>query len=33
MQSYLERYQQGEELAVWAELIGLGPAIQEVSTF
>jgi hypothetical protein len=28
MQSYLERYQQGEEVAVWAELVGLGPAIR-----
>jgi hypothetical protein len=29
MQTYLERYLQGEHLAVWAELVGLGPTIRK----
>lgn len=29
MQSFLERYQQGEELTVWAELVSFGPAIRD----
>lgn len=28
MQTYLERYRDGEQLSVWAELVGLGPAIR-----
>lgn len=29
MQSYLDRYLEGEYVEVWAELVGLGSAIQD----
>lgn len=33
MQTYLERYLSGEHIGVWAELVGLGPAVRDEPVF
>lgn len=33
MQSYLDRYIEGQHIAVWAELVGLGPAVRDEPTY